>query len=338
MRWVLRLLPKHSILRFGMGIGRLLCSAIVLCSVAKPSGLPLCDGRLSVDLAVVAGAKWYASRAYGLSSKRFVFSRDASRFGISARPVSGLLIRYYSDPVVGLGPLDLYVDFAANRHLSILAGQFLLPLGMESSESICSSPFAGNTLVKNRWKPYDERDVGVMFAYKARGVAVDVAVVNGNGRNNPFNDENKSKDVAFRVAVGPLRGTGVLVAVRAYYGAYGVEERPFANLAGEVAVDAGRLKATSEWQFSDADSDVRGSAYLQASYALAAFIEPAVRADVEYRSSTQYELAATCGIMSRFFDGALCLRLNAGRWSAQVPGVSGEIDEYRVVTQVIGRL
>lgn len=95
---------------------------------------------------------------------------------------------------------DAYLDIKPIRFLSIRAGQFQQPIGMEKLTSSSSILFPERTYASDFTI---DRDIGLMLSGKINFLSLQVGVFNGVGRNRL--DDNQAKDITARLALEPWR-------------------------------------------------------------------------------------------------------------------------------------
>lgn len=122
------------------------------------------------------------------------------------------------------------------------------------------------------------------------------AVVNGAGENT--GDNNNRKDLCGRIAVGPLRGVGLTLAVHGYYGRPDPAQGTWQALGAEAAIERGRFYAQAEFQdqrYSDTRSD---DGYVLFSYSTG-LVESCVRIESVMLNGQKPDLTLTGGVNVR---------------------------------------
>jgi hypothetical protein len=237
----------------------------------SPSVLP--GNRVSFDALVWSPAHFYRFGADGLYRSEFAFDHASSLMGITGA-IGRIASARVSVDVGYLQPQDIDVDLRLGGGVSLRAGQFLLPLGMDVLTEPEALPFATNSLMANYAKPNGTRDIGILASWERVPFTAAVAVVNGTGPNRA--DNNGGKDVCGRVVLRPFSGIGLQLALRAYWGWPGLPDSAWQSAAGEAVLDIGKFWIQAELQghsYSDV-SNYAGYALLRYETGL---VEPCCR-------------------------------------------------------------
>ena len=312
------------------------CSLVLLavCLAAQASAeVVLLDGKLATDITAWANCRWSNYTQAGFSASRFEFYRFGGFVGLTARvsPVASARVSF--DAGWANSALDIYVDLAWPSVLAVRAGQFVVPTGFEALTKPEETKLIDNSMVKRLWKPWDPRDVGIMLSYDARPISGALAVINGNGRQDPLHDDNDAKDIAARVVLRILEHSGLLFAVRGYHGKYGAEKVNFDNVAVEASFRDWGLDVTAEGQRAVFGTALRNSFYVQAAYRLTGLLEPAGRYTMEF-AEDRFDFGVTGGMNFRVKGDRLKLMLDYDHWERRAPGVWDDIVENRFLVQL----
>ena len=119
---------------------------------------------------------------------------------------------------------DAYVDVKPIKHLSLRAGQFQTPIGMEKLVSSSKILFPERTFASGFTT---DRDLGVMLAGNGKFFDAQLGIFNGEGRNVKV-DLNEAKDIAARLTVKPID-------YMHYGGAYQMGKRLWVDTTGMVS-------------------------------------------------------------------------------------------------------
>jgi hypothetical protein len=129
---------------------------------------------------------------------------------------------------------DAYVDVKPIKYLSLRAGQFQTPIGMEKLTSSSVILFPERTFASGCEEfPLMDRDLGLMLAAKVEFLTAQLGIFNGEGRNVKV-DLNEAKDIAARLTVKPIDYMHV-------GGAYQIGKRLWVDTTGTVS---------REWDFN----------------------------------------------------------------------------------------
>ncbi len=316
----------------------LTCLVVLAVNATAHGDIVLSEGRLSVDLLAWVNSRWKQTEENGYIKRSFDFYRLGAFVGVTGRLDSVVSMRVLFDAGWAQSALDLYVDFRWPNGVGLRAGQFRLPVGFEALTELDELKFIEYSFVKRRWKPWDPRDVGLMLSHDSRFFELVGAVVNGNGRRNPFQDDNNWKDVAGRLVLRPLARYGLTFAGRSYYGRMGEDEVPFRNVAGEVLFCRGAFAAAAEVQHALQGSMERNSFYIQATYEILGLLEPAARFHMEFRPDDKFDFGVTGGLSLRMSGGRLRVMLNYDYWERRRALSSDDIAEQKLLLQLQARI
>jgi len=175
---------------------------------------------------------------------------------------------------------DLFAA-ASWRGLDLRVGQFKPPTGYENLTAHWRVDFVDGTMLSGLRTPTGmTRDIGAQLAYNHEWFQTALAVLNGNGRNQP-KDNNRFKDVAYRLIATPLGNTSPLfLGGNLYLGsdtlARDTANEPFRRFAGEFGwVNPGYFVRAEFMKGSDAAGGVNGM-YVAAGFRVRD-IQPVVR-------------------------------------------------------------
>ena len=94
--------------------------------------------------------------------------------------------------------VQAFMDYRVNEHLSIRAGQFLMPFGLEGPEVITLNPAIERTLAVRRLNTFSMfRDVGIQASGNISRLNYAIALVNGTGANQ--REQINPKDIVGRI-------------------------------------------------------------------------------------------------------------------------------------------
>lgn len=94
--------------------------------------------------------------------------------------------------------VQAFMDYRVNENLSIRAGQFLMPFGLEGPEVITLNPAIERTLAVRRLNTFSMfRDVGIQASGNISRLNYAIALVNGAGANQ--REQINPKDIVGRV-------------------------------------------------------------------------------------------------------------------------------------------
>lgn len=289
---------------------------------------------VAADVSVVTGLRWRLSHITGLSNQELAFAPVYARLGVTAS-MAGAASARLSLSSAGDAPSvrDACLAFVPSRSLCLTVGQFLCPLGRESTaepESLIASDYS---LLARFWKPYDARDVGVRCDFTADRVVAAIAVVNGDGRNRPL-DSNLSKDICARVEIQPFSALALDLGVSAYYGhpRIGTDDLPFVRVSVDFDFVSRAIGASAEAQYAkvpggDKRLYVRNSAFLQLVWLQAPHVEPVLRVQAETQHEDRYEAGLDLGCRLPLLAGRASVGLSYTYWrkeSRLYPVLSGD--------------
>lgn len=113
--------------------------------------------------------------------------------------------------------VNAFIDFNLHPLFQVRTGQFLLPFGLEGPEVIVFNPAIERTMAIRRLNTFAMfRDIGVQVSGGQSGFRYAVAVVNGEGANQP--EQFNPKDVLGRIGWSPVEH--VVVGVSGHVGQY----------------------------------------------------------------------------------------------------------------------
>ena len=317
------------------GIGRILVLTTVL-TAATLADVTVVEDRLSTDMLVWANFVWRRTEVQGVSASRSDFYRRAGLLGITGHVSNITSVRLYvnlGDPW-GQSAHDLYVDFRWPSGLLLRAGQFTPPLSLEATRRFEEWELVEYSLIARHWKPGDPRDVGVMVGYAWRVLRAEAAVVNGNGRNQGFDSDNKWKDLCGRLILDWPGESGLTFAVRGYLGKPDELGTAFTNLGGEVVYDRGSLQVAAEGQHAAFGYDAWNSVNIQASYSLRRWLEPVARFQMEFQSQDRYDFGATAGVNFPIHGDRLKVMLDFNYWHRESRIAANVVTERKIYLQV----
>lgn len=99
--------------------------------------------------------------------------------------------------------INAFVDVRINPFLSVRAGQFFVPFGIEGQESITRNPAIDRSLVVRRLNTHRMfRDIGVQLNGSHGILGYQLALINGAGANAAGRID--PKDIAGRISVAPF--------------------------------------------------------------------------------------------------------------------------------------
>jgi len=276
----------------------LLFGHMLLLATSTLGEVGLLSGRLGVDGLVSFKCRWQRSEYIGLSDSRFDFYRPSAFFGITSRVCSAVVVRAYGDAANLPSPqvLDLYASIRLPAGLALRIGQFGPPLGFEMMTDRRQLKLSDYSFLARYWKPWDPRDVGVMLIRQWRRFDAAAALVNGNGINRGFEDNNRSKDFCGRLVFRPLADSAFQIAGRGYWGTIDDAGRRFIGVAGEFLVGRRSLLVVSELQHVLNAGQTRNSGYVQASYRLWGVLEPVGRVQLELQAEDRYDFGLAAGV------------------------------------------
>ncbi len=132
------------------------------------------------------------------------FTINRARIGLSGNITEQLSIQVtggFIEPPEGTPRLvNAYMDYRLHPLLTIRAGQFLIPFGLEGSEVIPANPAIERTLAVRRHNTFNMfRDVGIEARGNWSRFNYAFAVINGSGANQP--EQINPKDFAGRLTV-----------------------------------------------------------------------------------------------------------------------------------------
>ncbi len=289
----------------------LLAGMVLLLAGPAHAKLSLVEGALDVDGLLWTGGAWRSEQKTGYGKTTVEFTDRKALLGATAQltPVAALRL---SVDMLELTPYDVYADFSWPSGFNLRAGQFIPPSATEAHTELRELRFISNSLVSSYWKPVPPRDVGVQFAYRTNLVSAAAAIVNGNGTDPLAQDPNGWKDVAGKLVLRPSGDSTVFLAVRAYYGKTGEEERLFWNGAFEALYEKQNLHASGAFQHTWWVR-ARNSFYVQAAYRFG-LIEPVGRLSMAFHWDDRYELALTGGLNFKITDDRVKVLTSYDYW------------------------
>ncbi|OYD14432.1 hypothetical protein CH330_08695 [candidate division WOR-3 bacterium JGI_Cruoil_03_51_56] len=292
----------------------------------------LVEQRLSADALIWANCCWQQTEVIGLTDSRFDFYRRAAFIGLTGHISSVASMRVYFD-LASISAYDLYIDFHWPSGFGLRVGQFIPPLGFEAWAKLCELKLIEYSLISHHWKPWGSRDIGLMTSYERNLFEVAGALVNGNGRNNEY-DENKWKDMCGCFVFKPSASSGLKFACRGYYGRYYKEDVQFWNLAGEVLLDRESLQALAEVQHAVWGVPVRNSFHVQAAYELFGILEPVARFEIEFQSEDKHEFGVTVGLNFLAFGDRLKTMLDYNYWRRNSTMSENRVSQQKILIQL----
>lgn len=154
--------------------------------------------------------------------------------------------------------VDAYIRYRPFEALNFQLGEYKLPFSIENTEYVpLKYEFIEYPLSLRRLMGFNDvcglsatgRDMGAMLYggfFNRRGYSVvsyNLGVFNGEGLNT--RDRNKSKDLAARLTLRPLRG--LQIAGSYYWGEYGADYLERIRYGAGVCYDEGRVVVRGEW-------------------------------------------------------------------------------------------
>jgi phosphate-selective porin OprO and OprP len=127
-----------------------------------------------------------------------------ARLNLDGRLYRWIGFRIEAEFTEGVSLKDAYLDLAFLPELRLQAGQFKVPFSLEELTSSRFIDFVERSLV-NELAP--SRDRGVMLYGDLMQGAVSYYLGGFNGTGEDTSDNNGDKDLAFRLAVSPFRGS-----------------------------------------------------------------------------------------------------------------------------------
>lgn len=94
--------------------------------------------------------------------------------------------------------VQAFMDYRVNQYLSVRAGQFLIPFGLEGPEVITLNPAIERSLAVRRLNTFSMfRDIGIQASGNISRINYAIAFVNGAGANQ--REQINPKDIVGRV-------------------------------------------------------------------------------------------------------------------------------------------
>lgn len=171
---------------------------------------------------------------------------------------------------------DVYISYMSD-YADVVAGQFKIPVGLESMQS------SGRLLLPERAKVVreygDRRDIGVKVEKKIADVFYYYAgIFNGNGQNTTDND--RAKDLALRLEAYPIPGLTIAAAAYGTVGA-GPKDTVRNRVEGDLRLDMSDLVVQGEyihaWTGPDARRLEGQGLYGALGYTIEKVVQPVVR-------------------------------------------------------------
>ncbi len=250
------------------------------------------ESAMTVDALAWVDASHSVARVANISSRTLSFTVPITLLGVTAQlgPITSLRLQADIARRQGTIARELYVALRWPGWFDVAVGQLTPPLGYEAQTPLPELKLLDYSSVRRWLKPQTVQDVGVLLTHDRGWLTVTAACLNGNGTGQ-ITDDNTWKDLCGRVVFRPglLSGTGI--AGRGYLGRTGDGGNTFGNLAGEAWLKRGRLSLAAEVQHAVIGPYLRDAAYLQCSYVLLPWFEPAGRFDIELQADDRYDLA-----------------------------------------------
>lgn len=270
----------------------LMTFAIVAAPSTGAASISIAGEYISADAVALFKARWQRVLYLGLIDQRFDFYRPSVFLGITARPMPSVAVRCKCD-VSGQGNVsvaDLYADLRFFEAVSLRIGQFAPVPALESGVEVYEIGVGSYSYLARYWKPWDQRDVGLMLSVQPNGLLLQLAAVNGSGTGQGLEDNNRWKDVAGRATLSVASDSLVSLTAKLYYGRF--DEGGAAFLSSSAG---GRLKlrgaaVTSEWQYADKSGLRRLSAYVLGTLRVASGFQVSARLQGERELEDSYDL------------------------------------------------
>ncbi|MFO7696070.1 MAG: hypothetical protein R6X16_02805 [Anaerolineae bacterium] len=166
----------------------------VLLGAADTSGVTCAFERMTLSFGGVLRTQFglQFSDVGAVRDYRAQFSRSMARFDLAAEfsaPVRVVMSVDLSRPP-SVVVEDLYGCIDLGR-CDLTLGQFVAPLGLKAQSHPSLAAFPYYSFVKDGWKPWDPRDVGMQVSYRSAVFDARLALMNGNGRSDGLADDNR---------------------------------------------------------------------------------------------------------------------------------------------------
>jgi hypothetical protein len=169
--------------------------------------------------------------------------------------------------------LHAYMDYNVNSGLTIRAGQFLIPFGIEGNEVIPLNPAIERSNVVRRLNTFSLlSDVGIMVLGERSGFNYSIALVNGAGANQT--EQINPKDVVGRAGVSLMNE--LEVGISGHLGHYQPEnsqediQRRY-RAGADIEYTGSRLFFRGEYQFRRDERSAVQNVDMHGAYLLAGY-------------------------------------------------------------------
>ncbi|MCX7784889.1 MAG: OprO/OprP family phosphate-selective porin [candidate division WOR-3 bacterium] len=276
---------------------------ILIVSLSYSQDVKIAQGKLTLD-----GCLWAQCR---MNKDTFTFNRRSAFVGLTATLTSWATGRIYFDvaDISGKPLYDLYANIKPITNLSIIFGQFKLPLGVEvltKSENLELTDYSliGRTYIR---APKGTRDIGLQMSYKQDLLEATLACVNGVGRNIS-NDDNKNKCLAGRIIAKPIAVPLLVPGINFYLGKY-EPNTSFHRIGAEMNFAFNPISVKTEFLHTKDASTTGAGFYIQPSY-IWKFLQPVIRFSTYKKQTSDRNSELTLGINYRPLADNLKIMLN----------------------------
>lgn len=291
---------------------------ILFASVVWPQDVKIAQGKLAFD-----GCFWAQCR---ITKDTFSFIRRNALLGLTTNLTNWAMSRIYLDVADNASLYDFYINFKPITKLSIIFGQFKLPLGIEvltkpENLELIEYSIIGRTPTR---APKGTRDIGLQMSYKPEIFEAVIACVNGAGRN--VSDNNKNKSVAGRIIVKPTVVPLLVPGINFYLGKY-EPDTSFQRLGAELNFAFNPISVKTEFLYTKDASTTGAGFYIQSSYSWK-FLQPVIRFSTYKKQTTDRNQELTLGINYRLLQDNLKIMLNY-----KYEKISNNTKQQNLVTQ-----
>lgn len=213
--------------------------------------------------------------------------------------------------------VDAYVQYKPLRQLNIRLGQYKVPFSIDNTEYVPTQlELIEYPLALRKMMGFGEdlcgisatgRDLGAMLFggfLKRDGYSIinyDLGLFNGEGINT--SDKNKSKDLAARLTIKPVKG--LMISGSYYWGEYGASYLLRERYAAGICYDRGAVVVRSEWiggRTGSADGSFDSDGwYVMAGWRAPHNLMPAAR----FETFTQNDMARSATRQTNYTVGLL---------------------------------
>lgn len=220
------------------------------------------QGALNID-----GCFWSLYKHIKDTTNISSFQRRNMFLGLTTNLTKWSSLRIYADigDITGNPVYDVYALFKFIPDITIILGQFKLPLGIEVLTKPENLELIEYSLIGRPTSRTIKgtRDIGIQTSYKNRFIEATAAIVNGEGRNI-LQDTDNNKNVAGRLIVKPLGKTSLYFGGNIYLGKY--TSNNFSRFGLELNYTISPIILKSEMLYTK-DGTLKGKGYyLQLGY------------------------------------------------------------------------